>query len=244
MTVPMPTGISALLRQVPLFSVLSEGELEVVSAAARLLRFQRDARIFDEGAPADCCYVVTAGRARVVLDSEEGTELMIGEVVPVEIVGEVALLDGCSRSASLVAAEACSCLRIPAATFEALRHNPKFERRVVSRLLSTLRGSTNHVRRMSFASSMNRVAGCLLLIARREGTRDGQHAIIPRKRHHELAAMAGCTRETVSRVLGELKRAKQVSWDGAAMRLHVPALQRRIGSAASSDTPAAVSIRS
>ena len=228
MTIPTPTAIRALLREVALFSVLSDGELDLVSAAARLVRFQSGARIFEEGAPGDCCYVVTAGRAKVVLDSEDGTELVIGEIGPFEIVGEVALLDGHSRSAGVVAAEACSCLRIPAATFDALRSNAKFERALVSRLLSTLRGSTHHVRRMSFASSMSRVAGCLLAIARREGTRDGQYAIIPRKRHHELAAMAGCTRETVSRVLGELKRANRLSWDAATMRLHVPALQRQI----------------
>jgi len=74
------------------------------------------------------------------------------------------------------------------------------------------------------------VAWCLGHIATREGKREGRLMIIPKKPHHELAGMAGCTRETVSRALSALKRKKFVSWDAQSMRLEMEGLQRYIRS--------------
>jgi DNA-binding transcriptional regulator YhcF (GntR family) len=60
--------------------------------------------------------------------------------------------------------------------------------------------------------------------------------VIPKKPHQELAGMAGCTRETVSRALGALKRKKYVTWDTHTMRLEVDGLQRYIRSELSTST--------
>lgn len=220
MAAPMSASvIKSCLSAVPLFSSLTDAELTQLASAARVVTFRKGARVFEEGAPADCCYVVVAGRAKVVLDSESGDEVALGEVAPGDLVGEVALLDGFTRSAALVAAETCRLIVIPATAFDSLRSNPAFERRLVARVMSTLRDSTEHVRSVATGPSLTRVVWCLGRIARREGKRDGTSVIIPKKPHHELASMAGCTRETVSRALGTLKRKKYVSWDSRTMRL-------------------------
>lgn len=43
------------LAQVPLFSELSAEELELLTSTARSLSVRKDARVFEEGSPADCC---------------------------------------------------------------------------------------------------------------------------------------------------------------------------------------------
>src|SRR5688500_18771839 len=112
MGAPMSTGvIKGCLSAVPLFSDLTGTELDFLAAAARSLTFRKGARIFEEGTPADCCYVVTSGRAKVVLDSADGVEIVLGDLSPGDLVGELALLDGFTRSAALVATEACHLLR-------------------------------------------------------------------------------------------------------------------------------------
>ena len=214
------------LKAVPLFADLSAGELDMLAFAARPMTFRKKARIFEEGDRADCCFVLTSGKARVVLNGDNGTEILLHIVTPTGLVGEVALLDRSTRSASLVAAETCHLIRIPAAALAALRSNPGFEDHLVAGLVSTLREADDHVRVISTLSSVSRVAWCLGRIARYEGRLDGQNVVIPKTAHTDLAEMAGCTRETVSRALGTLKRKKYVTWDRRTMRLDVDSIQR------------------
>lgn len=223
-------AIKTRVSAVPLFSSLSSPELDRLAAGSRSVTFRRGARIFEEGSAADCCYLMVDGRAKVVLDSEDGSEVLLGDVAPGDLVGEVALLDGFPRSAALVATLPSLFVVIPAAVFHSLRSNPAFERGVVAHVMAILRHSTEHVRRVSSGPSITRVAWCLGHIATREGKREGRLTIIPKKPHHELAGMAGCTRETVSRALSALKRKKFVSWDTQSMRLEMEGLQRYIRS--------------
>ena len=223
-------AIKTRVATVPLFSSLSSPELDRLASGCRSVTFRRGTRIFEEGSLADCCYLLVDGRAKVVLDSEDGSEVLLGDVFPGDLVGEVALLDGSTRSAALVATVPSLFIVIPAGVFHQLRANPAFEKGLVARVMSTLRKSTDHVRRVSSGSALVRVAGCLVHIATREGKREGKLVIIPKKPHHELAGMAGCTRETVSRALSALKGKKLASWDAQTMRLELDGLQRYIRS--------------
>lgn len=218
--------IRGYLKGVSLFSELPDAELESLAAACRSVVFKKGARIFEEGAPADCCFVLTAGRAQVVLSGNSGAEILLHIVLPAGLVGEVALLDRSHRSASLVAAEQCHLIKIPIASLETLRRNPGFEDKLVARLVTRLRESDDRVRVISTFPSINRVAWCLARIARYSGRREGNLIVIPTASHSELAEMVGCTRETVSRALRALKRRKYVAWDRSSMRLDVEGMQR------------------
>ena len=231
MGAPMSTSaIKGCLGEVPLFAGLSDRELEILASASRPVTFKKGARIFEEGGAADCCLLMLSGRAQVVLSGDAGAEIMLGLIVPGSMVGEVALLDRSTRSATLVAAEHCRFIRIPAAAFDELRRNPVFERGLVARVASTLRDANDQVRGISANSSIARVAWCLGRIARQEGRLQDGRIVIPKKPHHELAEMTGCTRETVTRALGILRRKRCISWDRAAMWLEMETLQRYVTS--------------
>ena len=131
-----------------------------------------------------------------------------------------------TRLASLVAAEECHFIRIPAESFERLRKNSAFEDKVVANIAATVRQANNQVRVMASDSTIARVAWCLDRIARHEGKLDGTVAVISRKTHQELAEMIGCARETVSRKLEALRRRKCLSWDKDTMRIDLEKLQR------------------
>lgn len=208
------------------FSELSDTELETLAGGARSVTVRKNARVFEEGAPADCCLVLTSGRAKVVLSGDNGSDILLRIIRAVSLVGEVALLDRSTRSASLVAMEPCHFIRIPAALFEQLRRNAGFERRMVARVASMLRDASDQVRGVSTFPAMSRVAWCLGRIARQEGHVDGAIVVIPRLSHQELAEMTGCSRETVSRALNALKRRRCLSWDDQAVRLDTAVLQK------------------
>jgi CRP/FNR family transcriptional regulator, cyclic AMP receptor protein len=227
MAAPMTrAAIKDWLKAVPLFSGLSADELEMLSSTARSVRAKRHARVFEEGAPGDCCFVLTSGRARVVLSGAGDSEITLGTVKPKDLVGEIALLNRSTRSAALVAAEDCHFIRIPAESFDKLRTNSQFEDKVIAHITAILREANDQVRGIAPVSTMARVAWCLCRIARQEGTPDGTISIIPRKTHQELAEMIGCARETVSRKLDTFKRKKCISWDKRTMRVDIDRLQR------------------
>jgi CRP/FNR family transcriptional regulator len=220
------SAISGWLRTSPPFSELSAPEIERLSVSARSVKARKRARLFEEGSAADCCYVLTSGEARVVLSAGSDSEIVLGTLKPGAIVGEIALLDGSTRSAAVVATRDCHFVRIPADAFDQLRANPRFERRMVAQVIATLREANDQVRGISPISTMARVTWCLTRIARQEGTRDGAAVVIPRKKHQELADMVACSRETVSRKLELLKRKKCVAWDKQVMRLDMDSLKR------------------
>jgi CRP-like cAMP-binding protein len=216
------------LKSVTLFSTLTDEELSSLAAAAASTAVARHGRVFEEGSPGDCCYVLTAGEARVVLSGGGDSEVLVATIRPRMLVGELALLDGSPRSAALVASQTCRFIRIPAAAFERLRTNTSFEQRLVRHVAAALRNSNDQIRGVSNTPSLARVAWCLSRVARQEGTLDRGGILIPKKTHQELAEMAGCSRETVTRALSELKRKKCVSWSGKTIRLEIEALQRYI----------------
>jgi CRP-like cAMP-binding protein len=227
MAAPMARdAMRSSLSKVPLFAALSAADLDMLAAAARSVSFRKGARIFEEGAAADACYVLTQGRARVVLAGRDGAEILLNIVTPNQLVGEIALVDRSTRTASLIAAEACYLISLPAAAFDALRQRPAFETRLVAGLVHRLRQSDDRVRVISTFPSINRVAWCLTRIARAGGTRTGGGIVIDKPLHQELGEMAGCTRETVSRTLQTLRRRKLVTWDEKTMRLDIDGLQR------------------
>jgi CRP/FNR family cyclic AMP-dependent transcriptional regulator len=216
------------LKSVPLFSSLSEAELTSLALAAGTATVPKHGRVFEEGAPGDCCYVLTAGEARVVLSGDGDSEVLVATIRPRMLVGELALLDGSPRSAALVASQASRLIRIPAAAFDQLRKNAAFEQRLVKHVATTLRDSNDQIRGVTSASSMARVAWYLGRVARQEGTLDRGGILIPQKTHHEIAEMVGCSRETVTRALGVLRRKRCLSWSGKTMRLEIEPLQRYV----------------
>ena len=227
MAAPMSKAVmKEWLKDVPLFRDLTDEELELVASTARSTSARRGARVFEEGLPADCCYVLTSGKAKLALSAEGGSEIILGVLNPKELVGEVALLDGSTRSADLIATEECHFIRIPKTTFDSLRRNFRFETDVVAHAMSLLRAANDQVRGTSSLPSLSKVAWCLARLARKEGTRDGDRVAIPKRPHQELAEMSGCTRETVTRAFGTLKRRKCVTWDDRTITLDVAALQR------------------
>lgn len=221
-----PEVMKRCIVAVPLLSALSPDDLDMLVSSARSMSFKKGARIFEEGSPADCCYVLTSGRARVVLAGSGGAEIVLNIVTPPALLGEIGLLDHTTRSASLVAAEPSHLIRISGASFQSLRANRAFEDRLVAGLVATVRRSDDRVRVISSFPTAKRIAWCLARIASASGRRDGNDIVLPKTSHQELAEMAGCTRETVTRAMLMLRKNKCVTIENGAMRVDVDAMQR------------------
>ena len=90
-----------LLARVPLLSGLEPSELERIAQVAIPRSFPKGARIFHEGDQSDACYVIRTGEVRVTREHPDGRAIALATLGPGELVGELAMLDGGVRSASV-----------------------------------------------------------------------------------------------------------------------------------------------
>jgi len=232
MTVAMsPAVICDYLRRVPLFATVPEGELEAVARGSRMLLRRKGARVFEEGSPADCCLVLTTGRAKVVMAGEHDSEIILGMIEPLTVVGELALIDRSTRSAAIVAIEDCQFIRISPEAFDSLRRIPAFQQRLLNQLAAMLRKANDQLRAMSTFGTTERVAWALGRLARERGRVNGGSIIVePRPTHQDLADQIGASRETVTRALITLKRKKCVSWTAHTLVIELKEFRRHFRS--------------
>jgi CRP/FNR family cyclic AMP-dependent transcriptional regulator len=201
-------GIVGLLGGVPLFSELSEAELERIAQVAIPRSFPRDTRVFHEGDPGDACYIVSQGSCRVTRQHSDGRAITLATLGPGAIFGELAMLDGERRSASVEAAENTELLALPAMDMRALiREHPKMAEKLVVALTRRLREANERISRQSFQTVPSRVAGVLNKLLTEEAATPLRDGVTIRLRQSDLAQMAGTSRESVSRFLATLERA-------------------------------------
>jgi CRP/FNR family transcriptional regulator len=204
------SGAVELLRSVPLFADLEEGELERFSHVAVPRSFPAGTRVFHEGDSSDACYIVSEGSFRVTREHSDGRAITLATLGPGEIFGELAMLDGDRRSASAESITDGTLLALPANDVRSLlARNPEIALKLVAGLVRRLRAANARLSRQSFQTVPSRVAGILLQLSRDSQPADGEGEVevTIRMNQTDLAQLAGTSRESVSRFLAELERA-------------------------------------
>ena len=141
------------LRQVPFFAYLGEPQLRRLVDAAERLSFPADHVVFEDGDEADGMYVLLRGRARLVRRDPAGRLLPLADFEAGGFFGELALLEGRTRSASVITLAPCDVVRIGQEEFMACLASAPAE--VVVRVLAALsrmvRSATERVWREELA---------------------------------------------------------------------------------------------
>jgi CRP-like cAMP-binding protein len=183
-------------------------------AGAKSVRLAADEVLFLAGDPGDGCYRIEDGLLKVTMVSRSGTERILAFLGPGAIVGELSMIDGRPRSASVVAVRDAALSFLGRAAFEAFaQKHPDVYKSLVTLLATRLRETDAVVAAGSFLPLRGRVACTLLELAENFGQDVGTGRIVIRQKigQSDLAAMAGIARENVSRILNDWKRRKLVS---------------------------------
>lgn len=170
--------------------------------------------LFLAGDAGDGCYRVEDGLLKVTMVSRGGSERILAFLGPGAIVGELSIIDGLPRSASVVAVRPSVLSFLSRAAFDdfANRH-PEIYKSLVTLIAGRLRETDAALAAGSFLPLRGRVACTLLELADEFGQDVGSGRIVIRQKigQSDLAAMAGIARENVSRILNDWKRRKLVS---------------------------------
>jgi CRP-like cAMP-binding protein len=197
--------LAETLAGIPFFSGLDAASLESVGRGMRARRFRRGEVIFHQGDPGDALFIVMSGAIKIMLPSETGDEAILATLRPGDVFGELALLDGAPRSATAVALEATETLILPRDQFrELLATEPAIRDALLASIAAELRRLTNHVEELHFLDITGRLASRLARLAAESGTAepDGTVRLKAPLTQGDLAAMIGCTRQSVNKLLG------------------------------------------
>ena len=182
--------------------------------SAKLVRLAAGDILFRAGSLDDGCYRVEDGLLKVTMVSGSGAERILAFLGRGAIVGELSIIDGLPRSASVVAVRDASVSFLSSAAFEAFaEEHPELNKSLVRLLAQRLRETDTGVAASSFLSLKGRVARTMLELAEHFGQEVGSGRIVIRQKigQSDLAAMAGIARENVTRILNDWQRRKLMS---------------------------------
>jgi CRP/FNR family cyclic AMP-dependent transcriptional regulator len=188
--------------------------------------------LFLTGDPGDGFYRLDEGLLKVSIASATGAERILAILGPGAIVGDLAIIDGKPRSASVTALHDCKVRFVSRKAFETFaREKPEIYKYLSEVLAARLRDTDQIVAAGSFLPLKGRVARALLDLAHAFGNNVGGTRIVIRQKvsQSDLAAMAGIARENVSRIMNDWMRVKAVTRLSGYYCLEDPAkLEREI----------------
>ena len=208
---------SAELAAIPLFAGLSPAELERVNELLRRKAFPAGASLMSAEQPGEVVYVLLEGTARIFVEKEDGTEVVLAFVTAGDTVGEMSLIDSAGRSADVVVVERATCLWMDRAAFQrCLREMPALGFNLYRLLCRRLRLANEQLQAISTLDVVGRVARQILAFAQQYGRETEEGAVrIPFKlSQSDLAGLVGASRERVNHAVAELKERGAIVLDG------------------------------
>lgn len=194
-----------LLASIELLRGIEPEQTARLAEVINLAEFDKGKLVVRKGdVPQHLCFLLT-GQLQVVDWAEDGREVSLGLINPGSHFGELSILDGGMRSASIVAIAPSKVLYLSRA--EALKlmfSSVIVNQRIMLRLVDMVRSTSARLAQLSNQPVQTRVAATLLQMARPEEADKGVINPVPSQK--ELALIVSSTRETVSRCINEMAR--------------------------------------
>jgi CRP/FNR family transcriptional regulator, cyclic AMP receptor protein len=192
-----------LLSGSSLFCDLSDVELAELAIHTELRSLRAKQVVIVQGTLGHEMYAVLHGRLKVVRSSAEGKEATIGILEAGEMFGEIAMLDGGLRTASVETLEPCELLVLPRKTvMQYLDRHPQVMHQMIAALCQRLRSVDDFLQDAMFLNLPQRLGKTLRQLAIQHGIKDDEGVTIDLKlTQQELANMVGSSRESVNKQL-------------------------------------------
>lgn len=193
-----------LLRRVPLFSLLTVPQAEVISGAVIKRRFKRGEALVEQGQKSNALFILLTGRARVMTSDSRGREVILATLTQGDYLGEMSIIDNEPHSATVRAEVQTDVLMLGRAEFaRCLTENASMSLVVMRGLVKRLRHADRKIESLALLDVYGRVAHALLDFAVPDA--QGQRVIKEKISRQDLAKMVGASREMVSRVMKDLE---------------------------------------
>ncbi len=194
---------SAFLKTSRVFAVLPNREIEALGEVAIEQSHRPREYIFMEGDPARWFCVVKSGHVKILRHSRTGKNVVLELLGPGEVFGGVAVIERRPYPAAAQATDGAVVLKIPAEAMIAVsERHPSLIKELALMIGQRLRAAHDSVKSLAVDPAEVRLAGALLRLAEREGTRSARGITLPfHLTRQSLADMTGTTVETAIRIV-------------------------------------------
>jgi len=212
---------SEFLSYVPIFSELPPDTLTMIEKIGTKKMYKKnDVVLMEEGADT-ALFVIVNGKVKVARSSNDGREVILTILSESDFFGEMAILDGLTRSATVTAIEESELFLIQRNDFlNLLREFPEISISLLQELTKRLRTADAKIKALSLKDAEGKVATVILQLADDIGKiKHGKVEIEKLPLQQDLANMAGTSRETISRTLHSFAKKGLIELDGSKLSI-------------------------
>jgi CRP/FNR family cyclic AMP-dependent transcriptional regulator len=192
-----------IVARIPLFASLEPEARKPLAGLIRVRRYVARQAVVWEGEAGGTLFLSLSGYFKAITAGRDGKEMLLSIMGPGEVFGELSVLDGQPRSASIITVEAGELASIERpALFELMASSPSLAIGLIEVLAQRVRTLTKRYETISSQDLPQRLAQVLVSLAQKHGQPDGPRVRIPvRLSQQDLGSMVGATRESVNKQL-------------------------------------------
>jgi CRP-like cAMP-binding protein len=186
---------------------LTAAERIDLESHGRRRTLRKGAVLFHEGDDAHDVLVLLSGQVKITRGAASGRDVILGVFDTGEILGELSAVDGAPRSAAAIALTSVVALVVAVSEFDAfLERQPRVAHELLRTIVERLRESSQRQLEFGTADALTRLCRCLVDMTDRYGVDEGAgRSVRLPLAQHELAALAGLSREAVVKGLQSLR---------------------------------------
>lgn len=199
----MKDTIVWILKDISIFRSIPDRYLKRLSTEFQIKEFKKGQTIFHQSEHSTDLYIVLKGSVKASLLNEEGDEFTLAEFKKGGFFGEMSLIDGKPRSATVTALEDTLLAVLTRERFiEILKEDPNISLELLSALVERLRVANGLIESLAFLDVEERLINFLCMMVKEcgEKTESGFYRI-KRCTHREIASRIGASREAVTKAL-------------------------------------------
>ncbi len=215
------SGHENFLKFIPIFADLGEEAIEKIARLGKTKTYEKDSVILMEHETGSALFLIISGKVKVFRVSDDGREVILSILSESDFFGEMAILDGLTRSANVSAIEDTELFIIQRSDFLDLMYNhPEVSISLLQELTKRLRAADMKIKSLSLKDAEGKVATVILQLADDIGKiKQGIVEIEKLPYQHDLANMAGTSRETISRTLHSFAKRGLIELDGNKLKI-------------------------
>ena len=212
---------SEFLSFVPIFSDLPKEELDKIEKIGTRKQYEKNEVILVEEEAGNALFVIVTGKVKVARTSSDDREVILTILTDSDFFGEMAILDGLTRSATVTAIEKSELFLIQRNDFlNLLRSYPDVAIALLQELTKRLRAADMKIKALSLKDAEGKVATVILQLADEIGKiKQGKVEIEKIPMQQDLANMAGTSRETISRTFHSFAKKGLIETEGSKLRI-------------------------
>ncbi len=209
------------LKHIRLFDGMSPSDMQEMEKITRMEEVKKRQPLYLPGDPSSNVYLLKKGRVKIANTAPSGKEVTFEILEPGEVFGELEVLEDAPRSTSAETLDDTLICVIPRKDFDRyLAMHPNVTVKLTKLIGLRLKRIQSRVEDLVFRDVPARLAHLLLELSRTDGVADNRGIRLKAKlTHQEMANLIGCSRETVSTIMGQFRDDSLIQMDGRTITI-------------------------